>query len=282
MDGIAQDPVATSAVPELLMPRLPRPSLLSIRCRHLAAALGVTISAAIVTSPAAAQETGSVVTGEVLDVTGDPVPAVDVLRAEGERLGQTDSVGRFRLTGLRPGTIRLTFRRIGFQSATLDAQVPASGERHYRITLRPFVPQLDEVRVSADLAIPSAVYEMQRKWEDKHQVHTLFAEDLARYDPVTVDDLFRRVGEFAFLLGRPNARVCAVVDDRWVPEGQTVGEYVAVEDVAVVQVIRSADLVPAGLLPTPPRAGLSPRMHCRRVILVYTKWFRPRNGAPPT
>ena len=86
--------------------------------------------AAILASAVLSAQDGAIV-GRVLDQAGDPLPGTTIevvgpALAE-PRVGVTDLEGRYRITGLPPGTYAVTLRLPGFGSAFRDGVVVGAG-----------------------------------------------------------------------------------------------------------------------------------------------------------
>jgi hypothetical protein len=80
----------------------------------------------------------AVVTGEVVDPTGQRIPgaAVIIEFATGKRLeGKTDARGEFRFEDVMPGTHRVTAASVGFLEASAAVTVETGVTRHVILTL---------------------------------------------------------------------------------------------------------------------------------------------------
>ena len=119
-------------------------------------ALGLATAAEVV-----AQDTGTregVLAGRVLDVTtGKVVMDATVSLPVLSRSVRTDSLGRFRVSGIPVGEVVLTASAVGYQpvraTLTLSAGVPLELD----VELEPVTPLLDSVRVSATTDEPRNV-----------------------------------------------------------------------------------------------------------------------------
>lgn len=117
----------------------------SIRSRAVRtiAALAVFFAA-----PTAGAQTGAI-TGRVTDATADaPLPGVS-LQVDGTRFGAgTANDGRFRISGLQPGTYVVIARRIGYNPQRQSVTVPATGEVTVNFRLQSSPISLDQVVVT--------------------------------------------------------------------------------------------------------------------------------------
>jgi len=116
-----------------------------------AGALLALLAAVLTVSDAGAQAgtpTGSIV-GRVVESSADaPLPGV-TLQVEGSRLGAgTGNDGRFRITGLQPGTYTLVARRLGYNPQRQSVTIAGGGEvtANFRMQSSPIA--LDQVVVT--------------------------------------------------------------------------------------------------------------------------------------
>ena len=90
--------------------------------RYVAVSLALLVAAALVPTPASAQE--NAVAGRVLDTAGDPLPGVTVEvlgSAQGEtRIAVTDLDGLYRIDDIPPGTWTVFFTLPGFRLVGRD------------------------------------------------------------------------------------------------------------------------------------------------------------------
>jgi hypothetical protein len=129
------------------------PLRFSPSCWRPAAVLLVALVLSLSTSaPAAAQAPGTV-QGTVRDERGLPVPGARVEAAAaggGFRRGvRTDGQGRYRLTGLRAGAVRMRVRHLGYATGDTTVQVAAGGAREHDFVLRMRAVAIDTFTVTA-------------------------------------------------------------------------------------------------------------------------------------
>lgn len=119
-------------------------------------------------STAGAQGRTAALTGVVVDTTGRPIRDAVVrvttggataLDSPAGPVQQTDSIGRFALSGIAPGPIIISVRRDGFRAITVEARVEAAVSVALRITLQLVEPGNtalpgSEVVADADTASP--------------------------------------------------------------------------------------------------------------------------------
>jgi iron complex outermembrane receptor protein len=118
-----------------------------------AAILALLGSLSLPSSPALAQATG-VLSGRVVGVDGAPLAGVEVtVEAGGAARSARD--GRFALR-TTAGRLRLTARAAGFESKSLEIDLPAGGQSETTIVLERLLRTSEEVVVSASRAPDSA------------------------------------------------------------------------------------------------------------------------------
>ncbi|HLL45501.1 MAG TPA: carboxypeptidase-like regulatory domain-containing protein, partial [Longimicrobiaceae bacterium] len=116
--------------------------------RKLVGTLSALALLAAAASPARAQQ--ATIAGTVTaEATGRPVPGVRVT-AEGTRASaQTDSTGRYSLTGLSGGTYTLTAQSPGYAAATRgDVRLAAGTSATVDFRLRPSVLEIEGLVVT--------------------------------------------------------------------------------------------------------------------------------------
>ncbi|MFM2358107.1 MAG: hypothetical protein RLY16_99, partial [Bacteroidota bacterium] len=78
-----------------------------------------------------------------------PISSINILLNPGEKYSLSDSLGNFRITGIKPGSYSITFSAVGYQSSTITNLVITSGnEASLQIELEPTVKQLNNVVVT--------------------------------------------------------------------------------------------------------------------------------------
>ncbi|MDZ7630780.1 MAG: TonB-dependent receptor [Gemmatimonadaceae bacterium] len=101
-------------------------------------------------SPASAAPVGSVIRGTVVDSAGAPIPNVQVVATELQRVAVTDAAGQFSFTGAPVGAVHLTIVQMGYVPVHEVVTVPAEGElAPLRIVLRRTVLRLPGVQITA-------------------------------------------------------------------------------------------------------------------------------------
>ena len=196
-----------------------------------------------------AQTADVAVMGVVRDSASRPIrgAAVEVL-PDGPRAVTRDD-GRFVLRGLRRGDHRLFVRRLGYQPAVSDVSVE-TGTLEVEIELELSAQRLAPQIVSARRERLPRVYERM----DEGLGVTMFAEDLETYRGQSLTDLFDRfMPRFRRVLQAPvrcgkeiyfvdGVRTPPVAWEKSSPP-PTIGDFVTVEDIDAVEVLRSADFV---------------------------------------
>ena len=120
---------------------------------------GMLVAAVAISTPRhclyAQQPTGGTILGIVRDTAGKPVPAANVTLHPGDRRAQTDSSGRFAITGLGADTYTVRARKFGYRSDSWDVKLSNSGHVEVKLALE-YVPMLlDTVKVSASQPCPT-------------------------------------------------------------------------------------------------------------------------------
>ena len=106
----------------------------------------------IALSPAPAGAQSGRIVGRVADATGAVLPgvAVTLFGGPGEpRVSVTDGAGRFVFAGLRQGAYRLSARLNGFETATVDGIVVATGPVEVPVITLPLAGLSDTLIVTA-------------------------------------------------------------------------------------------------------------------------------------
>lgn len=134
--------------------------------------------------------------GVVEDSIGVPVSGVDVSVAGSSRKLRTDSLGRFTLTALGPGTHRVTLRRFGFESLTSPVAMTMDDTLALTFELRAMPALLGEVRVNASPTTPKLLavgFDRRRKLEGVPSRQFVTRAEIERRNPVVVSDLMKRM-----------------------------------------------------------------------------------------
>lgn len=142
--------------------------------------------------PVSAQHTGVVVSGIVEDEQGHPVGDVVVVAPASGQLTLSDRAGRFRLSGVRPGTVRLEARRIGYQKAFTTLLLESGIDASWNVRLERAPIELPPLTVSiARAATPQIAGFYQRR---ERRSGTFFTRaDIERMQPRQLTDVLRRV-----------------------------------------------------------------------------------------
>src|SRR6266550_5346169 len=117
-------------------------------------------------TPGRAQDAGTI-SGVVVDAASRaPVPTAQVQIVGTTRGAATGDDGRFRLTGVRPGTYQVRVLRLGYQASAQPATVTAGGTTELQFTL-------SQAAVSLEQVVTTATGESERKREIGSAVSTL-------------------------------------------------------------------------------------------------------------
>ena len=134
-------------------------------------AVALALAAVATLAPMAKAQTGTVA-GRVVTAAGDGVPGAQI--ASGTQRTLTDSTGRFRLTGLPDGIVRIEVRRIGYRSTAVQAR---SGQNDLAIALSANPQSLEAVVVTGTAAA-------SQKRELGNAVGTINASDVVATAPI--------------------------------------------------------------------------------------------------
>ncbi len=102
-----------------------------------------------------AQGTSATIAGTVTDENGEPLPTVNVFIATSMNGTVTDDQGRFRLTGIPLGALRLYVSMIGFESQSQDIFIREAKTYTFDFQLKEAVYEVGEITVTAN----------NRKWK---------------------------------------------------------------------------------------------------------------------
>lgn len=92
----------------------------------------------------------STLAGVVRDSSGTPLVAVEVVLPDASRGARTDSIGRFTLGNVAPGSYQVWFRRLGYASVQYNWAARPGQRMEIAVTLRPLPRSLDPVIVRAE------------------------------------------------------------------------------------------------------------------------------------
>lgn len=140
------------------------------------------LGALLLSAPLLAQAPSARISGRVLDAaTGQGIPDVGI-QIVGTLAGTTSGVaGRYTLSEVRPGTITLQFRRLGFQPKTVTGLLLQPGEAITQdVTLTSASVALTAVRVNAALERGSVREALDRQRTAVGVVNGVTAEQIAR------------------------------------------------------------------------------------------------------
>src|SRR5690242_3223577 len=201
---------------------------------------------AVLAGPAAAQQTGTIV-GSVRDSAGAPVAGAKI-EAVGAAFTLTGADGRFVLTEIPAGSVRVRVVAFAFRPDSADLTVPAGDSVTWTVTLRAGVFYLPGLVVTAGKR-PESLENVAAS------VAVLSDSAIARHAVNTIDEAVDRVPGVQFLNGQINirgssgfeqglgARVLLLVDGVPMNEGDRGGidwDLVPVDDAERVEVVKGA------------------------------------------
>lgn len=208
--------------------------------------LGFLAALAIATRPVSAQRTGTIV-GTVRDSAGTPIAGAKV-EALGAAFTLTGTDGRFRLTEIPAGAVRVRAIAFSFRPDSAQLSVPADDSVTWNVTLRAGVFYIPGLVVTAGKR-PESLENVSAS------VDVLSDTAVARHAVNTVDEAVNRAPGVQFLNGQINirgssgfvqglgARVLLLVDGVPMNEGDRGGidwDLVPVDDVERIEVVKGA------------------------------------------
>jgi iron complex outermembrane recepter protein len=102
-----------------------------------------------------AQQTGGTISGIVRDTAARPIAGAIVTVIQANRSAETDSAGRFQITGLGDDNFTVRARKIGYRPESWDVKLSKSGSAELKFELVASPRLLDTVRVAADGSCPN-------------------------------------------------------------------------------------------------------------------------------
>ena len=125
----------------------------------------------------------------IVNVFGDSVNRmrdVEVALDPAERTTRTDTLGRFRFSGLRPGTYRVRVRRVGFDATVMQIITSANVETSVNIAMKPFTQSMATMiiagkRVDYPVRLAEAYTRVRRStgsFFTREQIDSLFPLDV--------------------------------------------------------------------------------------------------------
>ena len=112
--------------------------------------LAAALTLAAASSPAQAQDAGSIVGGVVDNVTLDPIVGATVTVVNHELSDITNEDGHFSLRDVPPGNISVRVEQLGYIAIVGEVEVQANDVTFVQFPLSPMAFLLDELRVVAD------------------------------------------------------------------------------------------------------------------------------------
>lgn len=203
------------------------------------------LALALLSSPAAGQETGRV-TGRVVDAGhGTPLPgAVVEVVGPGTVRATTGLDGRYVLLGVAPGTIELRIRLVGYQSKVIAGlAVPGGAITVQDVALEARTVQLAELTVSAEAERGSVASALNEQRMAANVVNAITAEEISRSPDGDAAQAIQRVsgvtvqdGKFVFVRGLGERYTTTSLNGARIPSTEPERKVVPL------------DLFPAGLL----------------------------------
>lgn len=123
-----------------------------------------------------------------------PVAGAEISVKDGktEHTIRSDSSGKARLEGLRPGNIEIRVRRVGFKQSELLARV-ANGNNDFTIYVDNTAVVLDEMRVVGDRPVVGRLEEFDMRMKRREASAYITAEQIDKRDPVRLSQMLRTV-----------------------------------------------------------------------------------------
>ena len=95
-------------------------------------------------------QTLSNISGTITDEQGTPLPAVTVFIHEVSKSTQTNNLGEFKISGIKPGNYHLHLHLIGYQAAEIDLNVATTNEP-LKITLQQASIELNNITIEESI-----------------------------------------------------------------------------------------------------------------------------------
>jgi hypothetical protein len=193
------------------------------------AAAATPLAAALVLPPAlraqpsapgpAAAEGSVTVLGFVTDTTSAPVPAAEVLVAGTPVVARTDARGAFQLDGVRPGTLTLTVRRLGFRARSDEFRTRPGDTLQLVLDLVAVPAELAEVSVTGKRAPAprGRLAEFESRRERGFGAFVTRAE-IEKRRPMLTSDLLRTIPGVAVVSGSSGSEVRMARSRRCAPD----------------------------------------------------------------
>jgi hypothetical protein len=131
--------------------------------------------------------------GQVIGVKGLGLPGAEITLAHSDKLRSiTDDSGRFRITGLPPGTNVFNVRRLGFEPATFTAVLKSGKIHRATLSLTEAVQRLPTVAVS-DTMNTSHWLDMFETRKSAHHGTFITRDQIVKYNARSGTDIVRTV-----------------------------------------------------------------------------------------
>lgn len=239
--------------------------------------------------------------GVVVSSDGSPIAGAQVY-APPVGVALTDSLGRFNIGFVTIGAYKITVRRLGFSPVEWVGTIGSEGSSEIRVELTPLSTMLAPITVTARRQRYPRVYERMEKGLGV----TRFAEDLKKFGAMPVDDVLDFDPRIRTTLWSPSScgGPLVYVDGIrtpppsffLIPPFPHLSDFVRLEDIEVIEAFKSPDHLnedfvledPSDPPPkkqsvgalstgTPPKRSVSSLGgSCRRVVMIWTKYYRAR------
>jgi hypothetical protein len=243
------------------------------------------VAAALVAPHSGAQaqdvDAAVILSGRVVDARNVAIGNAEILIFGIAGTVRADADGRFRISGIAPGVVTVTARRLGFAPATMT-RVISAGDRSIELVLRPLPHQLATLHVIAP-GHPARVdqrmvaFNLRRVRGGGGTFIT--RKDIERIQPREMTDLFRLTPGFRAVRDRGdrsrvasrgntlNCRMRLILDGVAVDMlGNNLDLFVRVQDVEAAEFYRGVSTAPAEFSGTDNRGDAA----CG-VIVVWTR-----------
>lgn len=117
---------------------------------------------------------------------------ISVKDSKTERTIRSDSSGKARLEGLRPGNIEIRVRRVGFKPSEMLTRV-AGGNNDFTVYVDAATTELDEIRVVASKPVISRHEEFDLRVKRREASAYVTAEQIDKRNPVRLSQMLRSV-----------------------------------------------------------------------------------------
>jgi hypothetical protein len=165
---------------------------LSPRAAPWRATIVSVISVLLCASPVVAQQPVGAVLGTIRDSAGKAVVNVEVRVPARNAMTRSDTAGAFRVGGLAPGKVELSFRRLGYEPSKQEVIVSPGAAQAMSVTLTELPQELAALVVEADVRAREALVDFWNRKEAGFG-HFITRAEIEKRNPSYLSDMMRMV-----------------------------------------------------------------------------------------